>query len=94
SAHLEFISGSSDHNLLFEQKDGKLRGTHSGDILKGDLRGSVQGNQVNFRSSHHIQGTSLGYDFTATVDGDNMHGTVHMGEYGEAKFTATRHRYA
>ena len=92
--HLEFISGSADHNLIFEQKAGKLRGTHHGDILSGDLRGAVQGNQVNFRSAHKIQGTSLGYDFTGTVEGDSMHGTVAMGEYGEAKWTATRHRYA
>jgi hypothetical protein len=92
--HLEFLSGSADHNLIFEQKENKLTGTHRGDILAGDLRGSVQGNEVNFRSNHQIQGTSLGYDFSGTVDGDTMHGTVAMGEYGEAKWVATRHRYA
>jgi len=40
SVHLAFVSGSAEHNLVFEQKDGKLRGTHSGDILKADLRGA------------------------------------------------------
>jgi hypothetical protein len=94
NVHLEFIHGSAEHSLVFEQKEGNLRGTHHGDILAGDLRGSVKGNQVSFRSSHQIQGQSLDYGFTGTVDGDSMHGTVAMGEYGEARFTATRHRYA
>ncbi len=94
SAHLEFVSGSADHNLVFEQKENKLRGTHHGDILSGDLRGTVQGNQVNFRSNQRIEGQMLSYDFTGTVDGDTMHGTVAMAEYGEARFTATRHHYA
>jgi D-glucosaminate-6-phosphate ammonia-lyase len=94
NVHLEFVSGSADHSLTFEQKENMLRGTHRGDILSGDLRGSVHGNQVSFRSDHKIQGTSLGYDFKGTADGDAMHGTVAMGEYGEARWTATRHKYA
>jgi D-glucosaminate-6-phosphate ammonia-lyase len=94
NVHLEFVSGSASHSLTFEQKDNMLRGTHRGDVLSGDLQGSVHGNQVSFRSDHKIQGTSLGYDFKGTVDGNAMHGTVVMGEYGEARWSATRHKYA
>jgi uncharacterized pyridoxal phosphate-dependent enzyme len=61
--HLEFVRGEADHVLLFEQKEGELVGTHTGDILAGDLRGSVEGNNVRFRSSHRFEGTRLVYCF-------------------------------
>jgi hypothetical protein len=94
TAHLEFVRGSAEHNLTFEQKENKLQGTHRGEIITSDLRGNVQANQINFRSAHRFQGTILTYDFSGTVDGDSMHGTCNMGEYGEARWTATRHHYA
>ena len=69
-------------------------GTHVSDTLTGDLRGKVMANQIQFRSSHRTQGTVLSYDFTGTADGDTMQGTVGLGEYGQARWTAHRHKYA
>ena len=54
------------------------------------LRGSVAANEVLVHSSHRIQGTSIEYAFTGTVDGDSMSGTVSLGEYGPAKWSARR----
>jgi L-seryl-tRNA(Ser) seleniumtransferase len=93
-AHLSFINGTAEHRFVFEQHGAQLVGTHEGDVLSGDLRGSVEGNRVMFRSSHHIEGTSLGYEFAADVAGDTMDGEVALGEYGKARFTAHRHKYA
>ncbi len=94
SLHIDYLVGSADHNLIFEQNGGKVSGTHQSDILTGDLRGSVAGKEASFFSSHRIQGTWIEYAFTGKVDGDSMGGTVSLGEYGPAKFTAHRHRYA
>jgi hypothetical protein len=47
-----------------------------------------------FHSRHRIEGKILDYDFTADVAGDAMEGEVEMGEYGKARFTARRHKYA
>jgi len=91
--HLEFVRGEADHTVVFEQRGSDLVGTHTGDILAGDLRGSVEGDQIRFRSSHRIEGTRLGYDFTGTVEGDRMQGTVGLEEYGQARWTAVRHHY-
>ena len=91
--HLTFLRGEADHVVVLEQKGGELEGTHTGDILSGDLRGTVEGNRVRFRSSHPYEGTRLGYDFTGTVEGDRMQGTVGMDEYGQANWTAVKHRY-
>jgi hypothetical protein len=90
---LEFVHGSAQHGLVFEQKSGELVGSHAGEFLGGDVRGTVEGDEVRFRSSHRYEGTRIGYDFVGKASGDNIEGTVDLGEYGQARFVATRHRY-
>ncbi len=92
--HVEFLRGSAQHTLVLEQNGANLLGTHHGEILSGDLRGTVAGNEVQFRTVHRYEGTHLSYAFTGKVDGDTIEGKVGLGEYGEAKWTAKRHKYA
>ena len=92
-ATIDYSRGSAVHSLLFEQKGNKLEGTHRGEYVAGDLRGEVAFNLIRFRSQQKIQGTRLSYDFEGAVDGDKMSGTVGLGEYGEARWSATRHKY-
>lgn len=94
NVHVEYTLGDANHVLILEQSGPALHGTHNSEWLTGDLRGKVQGNQVRFNSAHRIQGTAIRYDFTGTADGDTMQGTVALGEYGQAKWTAHRHKYA
>ena len=96
-AELTFVCGTARHQLQFEQRGDQLLGSHHGDVLAGDLRGSVDGATIHFRSGHHYEGTTLHYDFTGTVDGADgrhMSGEVTLGEYGKARWTAQRHSYA
>jgi L-seryl-tRNA(Ser) seleniumtransferase len=79
------------HTLFLEQKGGKLAGSHRGEFLTADLRGSVEGAKMRCRSQHRYEGTSIGYTFEGTANGDTMAGTVDVGEYGKAPFTARRH---
>jgi len=90
---VEYILGKSTHKLVFEQKEADLMGTHSGEFLQSDLRGRVEGDEVWFTSSHRFEGTRIGYDFQGKASGDTITGTVGLGEYGKAKFTAKRHTY-
>lgn len=90
---VDFFLGSADHELSLEQQGADLTGIHRGDILASELRGVVEGNQVRFRSSHRYEGTRLGYDFEGRVEGDAMAGTVDLGEYGQAKWTARKHKF-
>jgi L-seryl-tRNA(Ser) seleniumtransferase len=90
---VEFVLGTANHGLVFEQKSADLVGTHVTEFLGGDVRGSVNGDEVRFRSSHRYEGTRLGYEFAGKVTGDTMEGTVQLGEYGQAKFKAARHKY-
>jgi D-glucosaminate-6-phosphate ammonia-lyase len=82
------------HTLSLEQKGDKVTGSHRGEFLSGDVRGTVEGAKLRCRSSHHYEGTSIGYTFAGAVDGDTMRGTVDVGEYGVAPFTARRHSRA
>ncbi|MFN7994365.1 MAG: aminotransferase class V-fold PLP-dependent enzyme [Bryobacteraceae bacterium] len=86
-ADLTFIAGSSQHHFSIQQQDGKLSGTHKGDVLSGNLTGYVEGRRMVVRSAHHIEGTSLHYEFSGDVQGDRVEGIVRLGEYGQAKWT-------
>ncbi len=39
------------------------------------------------------EGTRLGYAFEGKLENGKLAGTVEMGEYGKAKWTAQRHQY-
>jgi hypothetical protein len=93
NVRLEFVRGSADHRLFLEQDGGNLTGTHRTTTLMADLQGDVRGNRVRFRSSFPYEGTRLNYQFDGRVEHGALAGTVDMGEYGKAKFTAQRHPY-
>jgi L-seryl-tRNA(Ser) seleniumtransferase len=91
--NIKYFSGASDHQLAFEQKDNVLVGTHRGDVITGELRGSVDGPEVRFSSRHRYEGSGLDYDFVGKLENDRLTGTVQMGEYGSAEWVAERFRY-
>lgn len=87
---MQYGLGEATHRITLVQTGDKLSGYHEGETVGGEVRGKIHGNQAEFRSRHPIQGTALSYDFTGTVNGSQMSGEVNMGEYGMARFTATR----
>ncbi|MGH9722303.1 MAG: aminotransferase class V-fold PLP-dependent enzyme [Bryobacteraceae bacterium] len=88
---ITYVRGESSHMLFLEQQGEKLVGSHRGDILAGDLNGKVTGSRAVFRSSHRYEGSSIGYQFDGVMNGSEIRGTVDLGEYGQAQFTARRH---
>ncbi|MBS1854065.1 MAG: selenocysteine synthase [Acidobacteria bacterium] len=90
---LVFNYGSARHKLMLEQDGTKLMGTHEGEFASGDLSGTVAGNTVRFQSSLPTEGTRVSFQFTGALEGDKLSGTVGLAEYGEARWTASRHQY-
>ncbi len=90
---MDFVYGAVDHHLVLEQDGGSLKGTHQGEFASGDLRGTVAANTVSFQSSLPTVGTRASFQFRGTVENGKMSGTVGLGEYGEARWTAERHQY-
>jgi L-seryl-tRNA(Ser) seleniumtransferase len=87
---IEFVRGTTQHKLFLEQKGETLTGNHRGETTEGDVRGKVMGSRARFRSGHRYEGTNIGYTFDGTLNGNALAGTVDLGEYGKAKFTARR----
>jgi len=93
--HIEFAAGSSDHMLHVKQQGNQLVGTHQGDFIARDLSGLIEGDVVHVSSSvGETHGAALSYRFAGKLTGDTMSGTLDMGEYLTAKWTARRHVFA
>lgn len=89
-ARLDFTTGHARHTFYLDPKGSNLTGQYSGRLIKGALKGHIDGDKVQFSSSGKIEGQTLHYTYKGTVEGNKMSGTVDLGEYGQAKFTATR----
>ena len=91
---IDFAAGSSTHAFHVKQQGNKLVGTHQGDFTSRDFSGSISGGEVRIASSvGEVHGAALSYTFTGKLEGDKMSGTLSMGEYLDAKWTATRHTF-
>ena len=62
--------------------------------MSRDLVGTIEGAAVQISSSYSERhGDALSFRFIGTVEGEIMTGTVDMGEYLSATWTARRHDY-
>jgi hypothetical protein len=91
--HIEFLRGAVDHVLVLEQKGANVVGTHFGEHLEGEVSGVVTGSNLKLRSSQRFEGTTLRYRFEGELKGDQIAGTLNLGEYGMARWTAAKHQY-
>jgi len=89
-SRLEFKVGHTSHTFYLDPQGNTINGQYTGRLVKGPLKGQVDGNKIEFTAGGRIEGTSLRYSYSGTFDGRQMSGTVNLGEYGTAKFTATR----
>jgi L-seryl-tRNA(Ser) seleniumtransferase len=91
---IEYLASASTHTLHLKQNGNRLEGSHQGDFVSRDLTGTIEGNAVQISSSYtERHGDALSFRFTGTVEGDAMTGTLDMGEYLAATWTARRHDY-
>ena len=87
---IQYAASVSTHRLDIRQRGNDLDGTHQGDFVSRDLRGTIDGDAVRIRSSWE-HGDSVNYTFAGKVSGDEIAGELSMGEYLDARFTAKRH---
>lgn len=93
---VEFFSSKSQHQLFLQQDGGHVNGSHKSDFSVREVQGTIDGGHIKFRSNTAERGSgdSVPYIFAGTGSGDAFSGTLYMGEYLNAKFTATRRPYA
>jgi len=93
-ATIQFFSSVSHHALFIEQ-DGKwIKGFHKGDFSVRELTGVIESDTtVKLRSVDRRPGDSITFIFSGTISGDSIAGSIYMGEYRTATFTAKRTSY-
>lgn len=91
---VEFFTSKSTHKFFLEQDGNWIKGTHNSDFSIQEIVGMVEGDEIKLRSNYRVPGDSINYWFSAKVSGDKLSsGSVFLGEYLTAKFTAERSTY-
>jgi len=92
--HMEYVASTASHTLHLKQTGSRIEGSHQGDFVSRDLVGTIDGASIQISSSYtERHGDSLSFRFSGRVTGDEMSGTLDMGEYLTAKWKARRHEY-
>jgi hypothetical protein len=82
--------GERPSTLVVKDVGGKLEGTQAAEGQTTDIfDGTVNGNNVGWKVSI-TQPMALTLDFSGTVNGDAMSGSVQLGMFGSSPFRATR----
>lgn len=88
---ITFAATRATHVLQLRQQGAKVEGAHQGDFLTRDLSGTVSGSRVTLTSRvTERTGDALNYRFTGELSGDTLSGTLDLGEYRSATWTARR----
>jgi len=88
---IQFAAAASTHTLHLTQRGNDLGGFHQGEFMTRGISGTLDGDSVRIRSAYGEQhGDSVNLTFLGKVTGDEMAGTLDMGEYLGAAWTATR----
>jgi hypothetical protein len=74
--------------VLKHVNDTTVTGNYTGALGEAEVKGTVNGNKV--RLEFTIQANII--EYTGTVDGDSMKGTVKLGTMGEGSFTGKREK--
>ncbi len=87
---IQYPRGMGEQKFTLEQSGNALTGTQKGEIYNANLRGAVHADQIELHSSMGVGGNTIHWTFKGTVQGNDIAGTVNMGEYGDASWKATR----
>lgn len=91
---IDYFTEKSAHKFIIEAQDGNfMKGSHQGTFTTNELVGTIEGNQVKFQSSSRMLGDNVPFTFSGTVNGNDMSGNIHHGEYLTSTFTAKRYIY-
>ncbi len=87
---IQYSRGVGEQRIVLDQSGNGLTGLLQGEVYKADLKGSIHAAQVELRGVMPVSGNVISWTFKGEVKGDSMAGQVDMGEYGSAKWHASR----
>ena len=88
---ITYAASKTIHTLQLLQNGARVTGNHQGNFQSRDISGTVAADGVTLASNvTERHGDSLNYRFTGKATGDTMSGTLDLGEYLAATWTAKR----
>lgn len=88
---IQYAASRGTHTLHLQQNGNRIEGTHQGNFLGRDVSGTINGNQIALSSVvTERHGDALTYRFSGKLSGDTLGGSLDMGEYLAATWTARR----
>jgi seryl-tRNA(Sec) selenium transferase len=87
---IHFPSSTSQQRLILEQNGNWVQGLHQSDFSTQEIAGTVEGDEVKLRSDVRRPANWIPFMFSGKVSGKTFAGTIHLGEYLTATFTASR----
>jgi seryl-tRNA(Sec) selenium transferase len=87
---IHYLRGTGEQHFVLKQEGNDVTGEHHGELYNASFQGSVHADQVALTSVLPVTGYPITCHFKGTVQGNNMSGTLTMGEYGEVTWDAVR----
>ncbi len=88
--NVESPMGSRASDAVFTQTGETLGGKMVSPRGEVPLTGTIKGDAITFGINVNVQGQNLQIDYTGTVTGDTMSGTVVFGSFGDGKWTGKK----
>jgi uncharacterized pyridoxal phosphate-dependent enzyme len=91
---IEFFSSRSQHTFFIEKQDNNwILGSHKGDFSTREMVGTIDGDQVKLSSADRQAADNVPFIFSGVIANDKISGQIYLGEYINARFTASRHNH-
>ena len=87
---IQYSRGIGEQQFALEQSGNNLTGTQIGELYRAELAGVIHADEIELRSTMAVSGNEIPWAFKGEVHESTMQGTVHLGEYGDATWHATR----
>lgn len=90
---VSYFTSSSHHRLYLQQEGNGVTGTHQSHFSQQAIVGTVERNQVKLRSEVQQPGDRIPFLFAGQVVDEEITGSIFLGEYLTAQFSATPATY-
>lgn len=90
AVEIKYSRGIGEQHFKLQQDGDQLTGQQMGEIYQASMKGTVHADHVELTSNMVVSGNSIPWTFRGVAAGNSMSGTVNMGEYGKALWSATK----
>ncbi len=85
-----YTRGVGRQQFILQQSGDQLTGQQVGELYSGKMSGVVHEDHVELASNMAVPGNTIPWTFRGVVSGNSIKGTVSMGEYGNAVWSAMK----